>query len=142
MTHLSILLVIITGFSGGVVVGAGLVAFLIVLDIIPRLAQITKTQAFAHAYQWALIVGTIFWTWCGLRDVRFALPFDISMVYGAVAGAFVGMLAAALTEVLNVWPILAKRIGLAGRIVWLLMAMVLGKVIGSLFQWIFFTPLS
>ena len=65
-----------------------------------------------------------------------------SPVYGAVAGAFVGMLAAALTEVLNVWPILAKRIGLAGRIVWLLMAMVLGKVIDSLFQWIFFTPLS
>jgi stage V sporulation protein AB len=48
------------------------------------------------------------------------------------------MLAAALTEVLNVFPILAKRIGVDGKIAILLMAFVFGKVFGSLFQWIYF----
>jgi stage V sporulation protein AB len=51
---------------------------------------------------------------------------------------FIGMLAAALTEVLNVFPILAKRIGLGDKIVILLMAIVFGKIIGSLFHWIYF----
>ena len=48
------------------------------------------------------------------------------------------MLAAALTEVLNVLPILAKRVGVVGKIIVLLVALVLGKVIGSLFHWIYF----
>ncbi len=41
---------------------------------------------------------------------------------------FVGMLAAALTEVLNVLPILAKRIGFGSKIIILLMAIVFGKI--------------
>lgn len=45
---------------------------------------------------------------------------------------------AALTEVLNVLPILAKRVGVEGKIIVLLVALVLGKVIGSLFHWIYF----
>lgn len=51
---------------------------------------------------------------------------------------FVGMLAAALTEVLNVLPILAKRIGFSGKIIILLMAIVFGKIAGSLFHWLYF----
>jgi stage V sporulation protein AB len=57
---------------------------------------------------------------------------------GLLSGVFVGLLAAALTEVVNVLPILAKRIGMEPRIFWLLLAMMLGKVVGSLFQWIVF----
>ena len=48
------------------------------------------------------------------------------------------MMAAALTEVLNVWPILAKRIGVDDKIVILIMAIVFGKIFGSLFHWIYF----
>ena len=48
------------------------------------------------------------------------------------------MLAAALTEVLNVLPILAETSRGRGKIIVLLVALVLGKVIGSLFHWIYF----
>jgi stage V sporulation protein AB len=51
------------------------------------------------------------------------------------------MLAAALTEVLNVFPVLSKRIGIQEKIIYLLMALVLGKIAGSLFQWIYFVDL-
>nr|MBT3116200.1 stage V sporulation protein SpoVAB [Streptococcus oralis] len=60
------------------------------------------------------------------------------VILGIFCGTFIGMLAAALTEVLNVLPILAKRVGIEGKIVVLLVALVLGKVIGSLFHWIYF----
>jgi len=49
---------------------------------------------------------------------------------------FVGCLAAALAEVLNVLPVMARRVGLANDIRLLVLAMVVGKVIGSLVYWI------
>ena len=59
----------------------------------------------------------------------------MSTVIGLMCGIFIGMLATALTEVLNVLPILAKRLRLTGYLFGLLMAMVAGKVAGSLFDW-------
>lgn len=47
------------------------------------------------------------------------------------------MLAGALTEVLNVFPVLAKRLGIDGKIIILIMAIVLGKIFGSIFQWVY-----
>jgi stage V sporulation protein AB len=53
-------------------------------------------------------------------------------------GIFIGMLAAALTEVVNVIPIMAKRLKMQVHLVYLIMAMTMGKVAGSLFEWLFF----
>lgn len=132
------LLLIVVGFSGGLAVGCGFVAFLTVLGIIPRLTQLTKTYAYIRGYEWSVITGTISGTWFGLRNIQLGLPAFLLLPIGLAAGVFVGMLAAALTEVLNVFPILAKRIGINEKILVLLMAIVLGKVLGSLFHWTFF----
>lgn len=72
-------------------------------------------------------------------DIFFFPAFLIPI--GLMYGIFIGMLAAALTEVTNVLPILAKRIGVDDQIVWLLMAIVIGKVAGSLFHWMYFARL-
>ena len=70
------------------------------------------------------------------------LPHKLLLIpIGLADGIFNGMLAAALTEVLNVFPILSKRIGIQEKIIYLLMALVLGKIAGSLFQWIYFVDL-
>lgn len=129
---------IIIGFSGGLAVGSGFVAFLTVLGIIPRLAQLTKTQKYIRGYEWSVVIGAVFATWAGLRNSHFILPSFILVPIGLASGIFVGMLAAALTEVLNVLPILSKRIGINEQILVLLMAIVLGKMFGSLFHWSFF----
>lgn len=76
--------------------------------------------------------------WCSLRDITFQTSQYWLVLLGLFCGTFIGMLAAALTEVLNVLPILAKRVGVDGKIVILLVALVLGKVMGSLFHWIYF----
>ena len=127
--------VLIVGFSGGISVGAGYVAFLTVLNIIPRLTQLTKVQS-VHYFESAVIFGAISGTIFSLWDFTLGLTPVILAFMGALSGVFNGMLAAALTEVLNVFPILAKRIGMQDRILYILMALVLGKILGSLFQWI------
>ncbi|MGG2014220.1 stage V sporulation protein AB [Bacillus sp. S10(2024)] len=130
--------VIFIGFSGGIAVGGGYVAFLTVLGVIPRLAQLTKSNHRVQSYEWAVVSGALGGTWCSLRDVTLlASPYWL-LLLGLLCGTFIGMLAAALTEVLNVLPILAKRVGVDGKIVILLIALVLGKVVGSLFHWIYF----
>lgn len=69
-----------------------------------------------------------FWNW------RISSGPVVELGVGLFDGIFVGMLAAALTEVLNVLPILAKRLQMTHYLFGLLMAMVCGKVAGSLFD--------
>ncbi|MDQ0233578.1 stage V sporulation protein AB [Metabacillus malikii] len=138
MTIINSFILIIIGLSGGLVVGSGYVAFLAVLGIIPRLTQLTKTYKFIQVYELAIILGTVIVGWMSLRNtVLFQSEYWLIPI-GLFCGVFVGMLAAALTEVLNVFPILAKRVGLGDKILILLMAIVLGKIVGSLFHWVYF----
>lgn len=135
---INILLAVFIGLSGGIAVGSGFVAFLTVLGIIPRLVQLTKTKMFVRGYEWSVVGGALAGTWIGLRDIYLNFSSVWLIFIGLASGIFVGMLAAALYEVLNVLPILAKRVGIDGQIVLLLMALVLGKVFGSLFHWTYF----
>jgi stage V sporulation protein AB len=135
---ISILLVFLVGLAGGLAVGAGFVAFLVVLGVIPRLTQLTKTMKMIHLYEWAVVLGAVGGTIGSLRDPIFHTTAFVTVPIGLAAGTFVGMLAAGLTEALNVFPILAKRVRIEDRIVILIMAIVIGKIVGSLFQWMYF----
>ncbi|MGR5985033.1 stage V sporulation protein AB [Bacillus cytotoxicus] len=130
--------VIMIGLAGGLAVGGGYVAFLAVLGVIPRLVQLTKSWKYIQVFEWAVIGGTLVGAWCSLRNITFQISQYWLIVLGIFCGTFIGMLATALTEVLNVLPILAKRIRIDEKIVLLLIALVLGKVVGSLFHWIYF----
>jgi len=138
MMTIKILFVIFIGLAGGLAVGAGFVAFLTVLGIIPRLTQLSKTMKMIQWYEIAVVLGTMVGIVASLRDPVLGIHPWFLIPLGLAGGVYVGMLAAALTEVLNVIPILAKRIGMDGEIVTLLMALVLGKIFGSIFQWVYF----
>ncbi|WP_077213863.1 stage V sporulation protein AB [Bacillus dakarensis] len=138
MTTINIIFVIFIGFAGGIAVGSGFVAFLTVLGIIPRLTQLSKTMKMIHWYEWAVVAGAVAGGLGYLLNPMFHLPPLVMIPLGTAGGIFIGMLAAALTEVLNVFPILAKRIGIQEKIITLMMALVFGKIFGSLYQWIFF----
>ncbi|ALS27708.1 stage V sporulation protein AB [Paenibacillus cisolokensis] len=125
------------GIAGGVAVGSGMVALLIVLDLIPRLAQIACAYRHSVWFETAVIAGSLYWTFADFLDWKIHVPARAALSFvGLIDGIFIGMLAAALTEVMNVIPILAKRLNLSDYLVALLMAMALGKTAGSLFDWL------
>ncbi|WP_325176786.1 stage V sporulation protein AB [Paenibacillus alkalitolerans] len=126
------------GLASGLAVGSGLVAFLVVLDVIPRLAQITGSTGRGPSLELAVVLGALYWTCADLFDWNLGFPMWLLGFAGIFTGAFIGTVAAALTEVLNVFPILARRLRMDGYISRLLAAMVLGKVLGSLFEWLAF----
>ena len=126
------------GFAGGLAVGGGFVAFITVLGIIPRLIQLSKTDRMIKVYGACVIFGLEMGTYLSFTDSAVNEPVLLLVLWGLLHGIFNGMLAAALTEVLNVFPVISKRIGLEGHLLWLLMAIVFGKIAGSLFQWTIF----
>jgi stage V sporulation protein AB len=129
--------VIFIGLAGGLAVGSGFVAFLTVLGIIPRLTQLSKTMKMIRYYEWAVVLGAISGVMATLRDPILGISPLFLIPLGLAGGIFYGMLAGALTEVLNVFPVLAKRLGIDGKIIILIMAIVLGKIFGSIFQWVY-----
>ncbi|HUC92399.1 MAG TPA: stage V sporulation protein AB [Paenibacillus sp.] len=131
--------VVLVGLSGGVAVGSGLVALLVILDLIPRLAQLARAYRKSFWFETAIVVGAVYWTFADFFDWTMSLPQYVMLpAVGLFDGIFVGMLAAALTEVVNVLPIMAKRLRLSEYLKGLVLAMVLGKVTGSLFDWLVF----
>lgn len=132
------LLQVFIGFSGGLAVGAGFVAFITVLGIIPRLVQLSKSGAFTKAYGGSVILGLLIGTYFSFASITLNQTIITLLFWGLLHGIFNGMLAAALTEVLNVFPILTRRIGMDKFVLIFMMALLLGKVFGSLFQWTIF----
>ena len=138
---LKVIFVLLVGLAGGFAVGAGFVAFIAVLGIIPRLMQLTKSMSMLLYYEWATVLGVITGSWIGLQEIQFSFHWIFMVFLGLFQGVFVGMLAAALYEALDVLPLIFKRVKLQDRLLYLLMAIVLGKVFGSLFLWLFYVNL-
>lgn len=130
------------GFAEGIVIGAALVAFLLVLKIIPRLIRFGSSNQYLRIYQAVVISGAItasyvqFYSW-HLPQFYFFNQLLI-IIIGFVFGIFVGLIAAALTETLKVLPILSRRLGLENEIKILLSFIILGKVAGALIYWFSF----
>ena len=134
--QISLGLNLLLGIAGGIAVGGGVIALFVVLDMIPRLAQLTSSYDKVHWYEGAMISGSLLGTMSDFWNWKIACGPLIVLAVGLFNGVFIGMLVAALTEVLNVLPILAKRLHMTHLLFGLLMAMVCGKVAGSLFDWL------
>lgn len=127
------------GLSGGLAVGSGLIALLVILDLIPRLAQLSRGYQLAAWFETAVIAGTVYWMLADFGDWKIP-PTGVAQLPAALAGLFtglfVGMLAGALTEVVNVLPVMARRLRIETKMSALVWALVLGKLAGSLFDWL------
>ncbi|RED61589.1 stage V sporulation protein AB [Cohnella lupini] len=130
----------VIGLAGGFAVGSAFVALLIVLDLIPRLVQITRAYRRSAVFESGILLGALYWSCADLFDWTYAFPAGLLLIPAIFQGLFVGMFAAALTEVLNVIPIITRRFKLKPFILSLLMAMVLGKVTGSVVDWLWLHP--
>lgn len=129
---LKTLFLIFFGFSSGCMVAAGTFAFIAAIGIVPRMAKRTQTQRFIPLYEDAIVLGGVWGATAMFLHYHFpANPFLLGG-YALCTGIFVGVLAMALTEVLNVLPILLRRSRLTKGLPWLILAFAFGKTVGSL----------
>ena len=130
------LLLMVFGVSSGTAVAAGVFAFIAAIGIVPRMAWRTGTRQYIRLYEDAIVLGGIWGTTTMFVDYRLP-PWDWLVIVSALfTGIFVGVLVMALTEVLNVMPIMMRRARLTKGLQWIILAFALGKVTGSLLYYL------
>ncbi|NLX61595.1 MAG: stage V sporulation protein AC [Tissierellia bacterium] len=124
------------GISAGLTVGGALAAFVTLLDFIPRLIQLTNTRKYIKLYQNLYALGGLLISLLYFFNYGLKLSRIISMLVSFIMGVFTGLFSSALAEVLNVIPVLSKKFKLKHNLKYIVFAMLLGKVSGSLWYWL------
>lgn len=121
------------GLCSGITIASGVVAFIISLGIVPRYAGITKTADRVQLYEDSSVLGAVLGNLWYLYQGK--LPFGTIglAVYGIFSGIFLGSWIVALGEVVDIYAILVRRMGLVKGIGLVILSMAVGKVIGSLY---------
>lgn len=130
---------VVLGFLGvcfGVLIASGVVAFIISLGIVPRYAGITRTAKHIMLYENMAMLGAVLGNI--VCFLKMQLPFGRIglLLYGTFAGIFLGSWIVALGEVVNIYAIMFRRIGIVKGVAYVILSMALGKAAGSL--WFFY----
>ena len=129
---MEIILQILTGFSAGFIVSGGVVALMIGLGVIVRFIGITHTASRIQYYEDAILLGAV----CGNLMTIFSFHWNLSELLLIPAGLFMGMFVGgwilALAEVINIFPVYCRRLGIVKGISWIVITIAVGKVLGSL----------
>ena len=121
----------LTGISFGAAVAAGLFAFITTVGVVTRLAAGTKTAKYVKLYETVAIFGVTLANGFDLFQWEIVCGVLIRGLCGLFFGVFVGCLAAALAEVVNVFPVMTRRIKLRVGMPYLVLAFALGKGFGA-----------
>lgn len=122
----------VTGFAAGFIVAGGEVALMIGLGIITRFVGISHTAKRIPFYEDAILLGAVTGTILTVFDIRLIIGGWILIVGGLFMGVFVGGWIMALAEVINVFPVYSRRIGITKGFSWIVITIAIGKVLGSL----------
>lgn len=141
---------LLLGICSGLMVAGGVFTVLLVLGLVPRFAGKTHTGSKILTYESAVVVG------CITGGILSAFPLEellTELVYvndcfqtffwngfaksalaggGFFGGCFVGCVALAIAEMLDSIPIFARRIGFREGVGVAVIAVAVGKVLGSL----------
>ena len=127
------ILLITAGLSLGFFIASGLVALVIGLGIVTRYAGITKTAGSLRFYECCCMAGALFGDLFSLGTFSFSLPSWTAGVFWLFAGIYLGSWIIALGEVVNLFSILCRRIGLTRGLPFVILCMAAGKIAGSLY---------
>lgn len=128
------ILAALVALSGGSIVATALAAFIIELGIIPRLAGITHTAKHILLYENCLMLGSFLGNLVFIYDCSPPLGQIFLAFMGLCFGIFLGCWIIALGEVVNVFAIMARRLGLKKGTALIVLSIAVGKTLGSLVQ--------
>lgn len=140
----------ILGLFCGLMVSGGVFTALLALGLVPRFAGKTHTADHILTYESAVVSGCIIGGLLGVLQIKdylnaflYESPFFRSGLWviitggllsggGFFSGCFVGCVALAIAEMLDSIPIFARRIGFRKGVGVAVLAVAVGKVVGSL----------
>ncbi len=123
----------IIGFCAGVIIAGGVVGLLIGLSIVPRYAGVTHTGKHILLYEDITLLGIVFGNLFFLYGWHIPGGVVFLGLCGLFSGIFLGGWIMALAEMADVFPIFSRRVKLTSGIRLVVIAVALGKTLGSLY---------
>lgn len=125
------------GISAGGVIAAGVFAFLAIIGVFPRLIGKTSTRGRIHLYESMIVIGGIIGNIWNIYSFSLRIPipfigFGLLGIFGLSVGIFVGCLVMSLAETLKAMPVITRRLHLAVGFQYMILAIGIGKLCGSL----------
>lgn len=124
------------GLSAGAMAAVGLFAFLIELGVVSDFADRTHTGEKILLYEDSAALGGILGNCFFLFHISPPGGKMLLLLFGGLAGIFVGCWAMALAEGMEVFPVIVRRTKLVRSVSWLVLSIALGKGLGAF--WFFF----
>ncbi|HLS53197.1 MAG TPA: stage V sporulation protein AB [Tissierellaceae bacterium] len=132
------LVVVLIALGGGLVVGGALAAFLTLIKLVPRLVQLTETRKSIKLYEYSLSIGSLIFIIFYFSELSLKFSNILTSIFSLMMGIFVGLFSSALAEVLNVIPVLTKKLKVEDEKQYIIYTLTLGKVAGSLYFWLYY----
>ena len=137
VSFIQIILCIIFGIGSGVIISGGVTAFISLVGLIPIIAIRTQTQKHSKAFGNAIILGAVSGSLLSMWHIVIPVSNIVIIIIGFAFGIFTGALIVSLAEILDVIPILDRRIKLKKGISLLIYAIAAGKMVGALYYWLY-----
>ena len=129
----------------GAAIAAGYVAFITLLGVFEKLGCKLRLCQQSACIEWTLICGVTLGNLIFLYDkpltdfgILSALPLGVFtilfVIFNLFGGIFIGALAGALAETLNVFPIISRRFNIRHFLPYVLIAGALGKAVGAFIE--------
>jgi stage V sporulation protein AB len=128
------IILILYGLSAGFVVSAGVFAFITMVGVLIRLAVRTNTAKRVKLYEDIVVVGATVGNIVYIYDLHITVGPIGLIIFGIFSGSFIGCLAVALEETLQVFPILATRVKLKLGMPIIVLGLAFGKGLGAFYQ--------
>ena len=124
----------VSAFSCGFLVAGGVIAVIVGLGIVTRLVGITHTAKENRWYESMIFTGAIFGNMLTVYRIPLSLGRAGLLILGVSAGIYTGGWIMALAEMVHMFPIFSRRIGITTGIGMIIWSLALGKILGSLLQ--------
>lgn len=132
-------IVCLLGLICGASIAAGVVALISSLGIIPRIVGKSATARWIMLYEMVLFAGAALGAVLAIYELPLSnwiypwMQQGILIMGGIFAGIFFGCLAAALAEVIQIWPVLYRRLNMKYGNPLVMTGFAVGKLVGSLY---------
>lgn len=133
-----LLLSSLIGLSTGITIGSAAAAFFTLLNFISRMIQVMNAKKRINLYQNSVVLGATICSLMYFFHMSLKLYKIFSSLISLVMGIFVGMFSSALAEVLNVMPVLSKKLKVKHKLKYIKISLLFGKVLGALWYWLVF----
>lgn len=133
------IIMIIWGLAAGGVIAGAYVALIASLGVYTRLEDWAHYGKHTMRLETILLFGTIIGNLLTLYDICIPLGQVGLLICGLFFGIFTGCLAAALADMVKLFPILCRRVRLRHGLPYVIAATGLGKTVGCLIQFFWFS---